>query len=137
MTPAKNRRDKPGRSSRVSLDSAGTDRQFSRYDNATSSSEITRTGFRGWLSAVLDSIVSSLAAAVAGSSTSISIVAAARAGATIMSFGLDENIVSSSRSGRAASSNSGFERRSSCHCRRTRGRKVIGASRAINSLERF
>src|SRR5437762_10112369 len=93
MTPAKNRRDKPGRSLRVSLDRAGTDRQFSRYDNAASSSEITRTGFRDWLSAVLDSIVSLLAAPVAGSSTVISIVAA-MAGATT-SFGLDESIFSS------------------------------------------
>src|SRR5438477_10456224 len=100
MTPAKNRRDKPGRSLRVSLDRAGTDRQFSRYDNAVSSSEITRTGFRDWLSAVLDSIGSSLTGPIAGSSMFISIVAAVRAGATTVSFGLDESIFSSLRAGR-------------------------------------
>src|SRR5205814_10603692 len=101
MTPAKNRRDKLGRSLRVSLDRAGTDKQFSRYDNAASSSEITRTGFRDWLSAVLDSIVRP----IAGSSMFISIVAVGGAVATSVSFGLDE-ILSLSRSGRADSSNS-------------------------------
>src|SRR6185369_15923041 len=44
--PEKNLRVNPAKSDRVSLGSAGTDRQFSRYERAMSLSEITRIDFR-------------------------------------------------------------------------------------------